>query len=217
MRKIYQLNEQLTTMLKFSTKVLAVFIFMVFLYPGNVNAQDNTAKNNAAHETENRLRKAANKYFEDGNFIEAYPLYSQLLSLYPRDPNYNYRFGACMLFTKADKNKAVEYLSFSVRQTSVDDLAYYYLGRALHLNYRFNEAIRTYRRFEQVASPSEVKKYPVRHYIEMCVNGKEFIASFHGLDVLRKKELNLSDYLKPMICMETEERWLRSRKVLKPN
>src|SRR5580704_3443982 len=165
MKKGYRLEGLLPQKLKvFLSRVISVFIFITLLQPANslvAQVVDNTAKNNAAHETENRLREAANKYFEEENFIEAYPLYSQLLSLYPRDPNYNYRFGACMLFTKADKNKAVEYLSFSVKQPDVEDLAYYYLGRALHLNYRFNEAIRTYKRFEQIASPSELKKYPV--------------------------------------------------------
>lgn len=196
MKKGYRLNIGFYRKRKgFFTRLVSVFFFIALLNPSNIIAQDdNTAKNNAAHETENRLKKAANKYFEEGNFIEAYPLYSQLLSLYPRDPNYNYRFGACMLFTKADKNKAAEYLSFSVRQTSVDDLAYYYLGRALHLNYKFNEAIRTYKKFEQIASSTELKKYPVKHFIEMCTNGKELISNLHGLDVMRKKELNLSDY-----------------------
>ncbi|HTB33166.1 MAG TPA: hypothetical protein VK808_14150, partial [Bacteroidia bacterium] len=174
----------------FFSKAVAVLIFVLAFQPsGFIKAQSNTA-----HETENRLKKAAAKYFDDGDFIEAYPLYSQLLSLYPRDPNYNYRFGACLLFTKADKNKAVEYLQFSVRQTTVENLAYYYLGRALHLNYKFNAAIRTYKHFEEIASSADLKKYPVRHYIEMCTSGKELLTNLHGLDVLRKKELNLSDY-----------------------
>ena len=196
MKEKYFLHDLLTE--KYSglqVRVISVFMFLLLLQPlATIRAQDNSAQNTAAHETEKRLRNAANKYFENDNFIEAYPLYSQLLSLYPRDPNYNYRFGACLLFTKADKNKAVEYLSFSIKQTSVDDLAYFYLGRALHMNYRFNEAIRTYKRFEQIATSAELKKYPVRHYIEMCSNGKQLLSSLHGLDVLRKKELNLSDY-----------------------
>jgi hypothetical protein len=171
----------------------ALFFITILQSPIPVSAQSSDA-NNAAHETENRLKKAATKYFEEGDFIEAYPLYSQLLSLYPRDPNYNYRFGACLLFTKADKNKAVDYLEFSVKQSTVENLAYYYLGRALHLNYRFNEAIRSYKRYEQLASPSDLKKYPVKHFIEMCTSGKELLTELHGLDVMRKKELNLSDY-----------------------
>jgi len=180
-------------------RVIAVFFFIVLFQPSfELRAQSNTA-----HETENRLKKAATKYFEEGNFIEAYPLYSQLLSLYPRDPNYNYRFGACMLFTKADKNKAAEYLEFSVKQQDVDDLAFYYLGRAFHLNYKFTDAVRAYKKFELVASSAELKKYPVKHYIDMCSNGKALLTDLHGLDVMRKKELNLTDYLK--------QNWIRKR------
>ncbi len=191
MKNKYHSVNRLATKLResFPRLVMVLFFISVFQPLAKVNAQSNTA-----HETEDRLKKAAAKYFEEGDFIEAYPLYSQLLSLYPRDPNYNYRFGACMLFTKADKNKAVEYLEYSVKQTEVDDLAFYYLGRAFHLNYKFNEAIRFYKKFEQIASSSDMKKYPVRHFIEMCANGKALLTELHGLDVLRKKELNLSDY-----------------------
>ncbi|HTA27868.1 MAG TPA: hypothetical protein VK809_08765, partial [Bacteroidia bacterium] len=191
MKNKYYLVNRLAAKLResFPGLVAVLFFISVFQPLAKVNAQSNTA-----HETENRLKKAAAKYFDEGDFIEAYPLYSQLLSLYPRDPNYNYRFGACMLFTKADKNKAVEYLEYSVKQTDVDNLAFYYLGRAFHLNYKFNQAIRFYKKFEQTASASDIKKYPVRHFIEMCANGKALLTELHGLDVLRKKELNLSDY-----------------------
>jgi hypothetical protein len=174
----------------FFTRQIAVFILVLLLQP----TLEIKAQTDAAHETEARLKKAAAKYFDEGDFLEAYPLYSQLLSLYPRDPNYNYRFGACMLFTNADKNKAVDYLEFAVKQPDVEVLAYYYLGRALHLNYRFNEAISSYQKFEDLAPSSESKKYPVVNYIEMCNNGRELIANLRGLDVLRKKELKLSDY-----------------------
>jgi len=152
------------------------------------------AQNNTSPEAESQLKKEAAKYFEEGNFTEAYPLYSQLLSLYQRDPDYNYHFGACLLYTRADKNKAVDYLEFAVQHPPVDNLAYYYIGRALHLNYRFNEAVYFYKKFQQTASSSELKKYPVTRFIEMCANGRELLANLRGLDVLRKKELNFSDY-----------------------
>ena len=194
MKNKYHLVRELNAKTgNFFSCAMVVLFFVAILQPA-VKLSAQSAQSASAHETENRLRKAAAKYFDQGDFIEAYPLYSQLLSLYPRDPNYNYRFGACMLFTKADKNKAVEYLEYSVKQTNVDDLAFYYLGRAFHLDYKFNEAVRYYKKYEQTASSSDLKKYPVRHLIEMCANGKALLTELHGLDVLRKKELNLSDY-----------------------
>ncbi|MGP8216692.1 MAG: hypothetical protein ACLQQ4_14100 [Bacteroidia bacterium] len=143
---------------------------------------------------ESQLKKQANNYFEDGNYDKAFLQYSQLLANSPQNPNYNYRFGACMLFSQADKKKPVDYIETAVKQPGVDNLAYYYLGRAYHLNYRFDDAIKAYQHFKQYASSSELKKYPVDHLIEMCNNGKQLLGSLHDLDVLRKKELDQADY-----------------------
>ncbi len=143
---------------------------------------------------ESQLKKQANANFEDENYAKAYLQYSQLLSLYPQDPNYNYRFGACMLFSQSDKKKPIDYIETAVKQTSVDNLAYFYLGRAYHLNYRFDDAIKAYQHFKQNASSSELKKHPVDRLIEMCNNGKQLLGNLHDLDVLRKKELDMSDY-----------------------
>ncbi len=190
MRNKYRLHVKLPVKLwRFFLRV--IFVFVLFSQPFLLRSQSD-----AAHETENRLKKAATKYFEDGDYLEAYPLYSQLLSLYPKEPNYNYRFGACILFTKADKTKAMDYLRFSVRYETVDALAYYYLARGFHLNYKFNAAIQAYKKFEQLASSSELKKYPVTRLIEMCESGKNLLASTRDLDVLRKKELGVMVYFR---------------------
>jgi len=143
---------------------------------------------------ESQLKKEAAKYFENEDYVNAYPLYSQLLSLYPQDPNYNYRFGACMLYSQADKQKPLDYFEHAVLGSGVDIEAFYYIGVAYHLNYRFDDAIREFNYFKQRASSSQLKKHPVDRLIEMCNNGKSLLKNLHDLDVLRKEELRMSDY-----------------------
>ena len=154
----------------------------------------NNSRAQKAPVNESQLKKQANNYFDNEDYANAYLQYSQLLSLYPQDPNYNYRFGACMLFSQADKKKPIDYIETAVKQAGVDNLAYFYLGRAYHLNYRFDDAIRAYQHFKQNASSSDLKKHSVDRLIEMCNNGKQLLGNLHDLDVLRKKELGSSDY-----------------------
>ena len=144
--------------------------------------------------SEAQLIKDADACFNNDDYSDAFPLYSQLLSLYPTNPKYNYRLGACMLFIKADKEKPIDYIANAVHQPGVDAIAWYYLGRAYHLNYKFDAAIRAYKQFAQIASASEIKKYPVDHLIDMCNNGKTLLKNMQELDVLVKKEVNISDY-----------------------
>src|SRR4051812_28962040 len=71
------------------------FLFLLLLLCGPgitlVRAQ-------AAFGSEEELKVQAAKLFDDDEFEEAYPLYSQLASIYPKDPTYNYRLGVCMLY-----------------------------------------------------------------------------------------------------------------------
>ena len=53
-----------------------------------------------------QLRAKADGLFDGKNYIEALPLYSQLVSLSPSDRVLNYRFGTCLLFGGTDKDKA---------------------------------------------------------------------------------------------------------------
>lgn len=166
---------------------IITFAALLLIISGNLAAQTSPS-------SEADLKKEAAKYFDNEDFTNAYPLYSQLLSLYPDNSDYNYRFGTCMLFSKSDKEKPVNYLELAVKDPNIDKLAYYYLGRAYHLNYRFDDAITAYQHFKQIASSSELKKHPVEHLIEMCNNGKTLLKDVHDLDVLVKKELSLEDY-----------------------
>lgn len=170
----------------FSIWVTAVFLFFF----SHITCAQSTV---AQKEAQQRMEKTAAAYFEQGDLVSAYPIYSQLLSIYPHDPTYNYRLGACMLYANGDKKKAVKYILYALKESSsVDDLAYYYLGRAMHLNYEFDQAIRYYLKFQEVASSGELKRYPVTRLIEMCRNGKELLATSQELDVLRKKSLSFS-------------------------
>jgi len=167
--------------------VILTFLALSLVISDKVAAQKSPAN-------EAQLKKQANQYFEDEDYTNAFNEYSQLLSLHQDDPNYNYRFGACMLFSQADKKKPIDYIENAVKLPAVENLAYYYLGRAYHLNYRFDDAIRAYNHFRQNASSSDLKKHPVDHLIEMCNNGKQLLSNLHDLDVLRKKELSRDNY-----------------------
>ena len=58
--------------------------------------------------SEKDLQKAAEAHFKSRNYIDAFPLFSQLLSLYPSDANFNYKFSVCMLYSEEDKAKSID-------------------------------------------------------------------------------------------------------------
>jgi len=150
----------------------------------------------AQYNSEEEMKKAANTFFSEGNYIEALPLFSQLLSTYPKDPNYNYKYGASALFAKNDKEKPLKYLKFAATRASVDPIAYYFLAKAQHLNYNFDAAIVYYNKFKEKGNSKDIQKFDVSRQIEMCENGKTLLKSPVDIGVLDKKEIKESEFFR---------------------
>ena len=144
--------------------------------------------------SEDELKAKAKELFEAQNYKEAKLMYAQLLSLYPKDPTYNYRFGACVLQTEADKTKPMRFLTFAASKADVDPLAYFYLGKAHHLNYEFALAVKQYSKFRNKASSEEKEKYSVDRQIEMCKNGNSLLTKLNEVQVLERQTISEKDF-----------------------
>ena len=146
--------------------------------------------------SEEEVKKKAAELFENEDYAAAFPLYSQLLANYPKDPNYNYRFGVCMLYSSADKTKAVPYLETASNDPSADKDVWYHLGRAYHLNYRFDDAVKSYTRYKILAGKKTAVRMQVDNQIAMCNTGKKLLKSITELGVIEKRELPKGDFFR---------------------
>lgn len=143
------------------------------------------------------LKKQAEKDFENEDYNLAYKLYAQLVSLYPKDPEYNYRLGVCMLYTEPDKKKPYSYLKIATSNPKdAPKDAKFYLAKTYHVNYKFDEAIKLYLEYKQIGSSASIKKLQVDREIEACKNGKRLLSNLSDLVVISKKQLNEADYFR---------------------
>ena len=146
---------------------------------------------------EDELKKQAGQYFEDEDYNLAYKLYAQLVSLYPKDPEYNYKLGVCMLFTEPDKKKPYSYLQIATKNPNdAPKDALFYLAKTTHVNYKFDEAIKLYTEYKKIGSSSSIKKLQVDREIQACKNGKRLLSNLTDLVIISKKQLNEIDYFK---------------------
>jgi hypothetical protein len=139
-------------------------------------------------QTEAEMKSKADAFFENANFLEATPLYLRLLSLKPRDFDYNYRYGTCLLFNSNNKKEAIKHLNYAVSNPAVAPEAYYYLGKAYHFNYQFSEAIKYYEKYIG-ARAKPTKAMDAERDIEMCRNGKLLLTTLTDIIVQEKKEI----------------------------
>ncbi|MBL4651992.1 MAG: hypothetical protein JKY53_03870, partial [Flavobacteriales bacterium] len=173
--------------MKLKFYILAIVTCLIFVV--SVSAQTSYAN-------EGELKKQAESLWEEKDFKGALPLYSQLLSLYPKDPAYNYKFGTCMLHVEEDKSAPLRYLEFAASRPNVDPESLFYLGKAYHLNYRFEDAQKKYNDFKEKGSSKEILKLKVDLHIQMCSNGMHLLSDITDLEVLDKKTLNQSDFFR---------------------
>lgn len=142
---------------------------------------------------ESDVKDRAIEFFGEYQYDEALPLFAQLLSLYPKDPIYNYCYGICLVEENKDVDEAIRYLKYASTK-QVKYFVYFYLGKAHHISYDFDQAIKYYKIFLERLEPGDMKDYPADRMLEMCNNGKELVKYVSDLVVLDNKKLKSEDF-----------------------
>jgi hypothetical protein len=134
------------------------------------------------------------EFFNAHNYKEAEQIYHKLLEKYPKDARYNYYMGICELINRSNLSGAIKKLNYAaIKNVSRD--AYFYLGRAHHLSYHFEEAISNYKKFKQYASKDDLRGEKADLYITQCNDGRRISSKIYNLEVLDKTIVNKSKLL----------------------
>ena len=149
-----------------------------------------------SQESLEETKQIADKLFEDEKYIEATPYYLRLLAIQPRDHNFNYHYGACLLYNAGKSQDVFKYLNYAVTNVNVEAEANYFLGRAFHLNYQFNDAIKYYKIYQLKIGDKAKASFDVKRQIEMCENGKKLITTITEMVVLDKKEIEKDKFFR---------------------
>lgn len=142
-----------------------------------------------SQETLEEKKARADEFFKAKNWSEAESIYAAVIFDSPKNHDLNFRYGTCLLYGSKNKDEAIKRLRFSITGQGIDKRAYYYLGQAYHLNYQFNEAIKHYTTFKNMATPAEMKELDVNTDIKACEFGKKLLANVTDMVVLQKTEL----------------------------
>ena len=95
------------------------------------------------------LKKKAEKFFNEEKYGEAIESYSQLLSLEPQSPDYNYHYGVCLLFAGRDKSQSISFLEVAAKSPTTKPEVHFYLGRSYMYANRYNEAIAKFEEYKK--------------------------------------------------------------------
>ena len=120
-------------------------------------------------------------------YSDALTTYLRLLRLDPKNDNYRYRIGQCLINITGRKQEAVSYLEAAVKNINPDYKegkfketgapfdAYYYLANAYRINNQLDKAVETYEIFKKNLDPKVYDTVIVNQQIESCRNAKELM------------------------------------------
>ncbi|MFH1319370.1 MAG: hypothetical protein ABII90_01790 [Bacteroidota bacterium] len=124
---------------------------------------------------EDSLLLEADIYFENKNYLGALPYYVKLYQLYPGVPEYILSAGICYLYKTDEKDKSVELLEKILEIDPKTEDLNFYLGRAYHLNYRFDDAIQYLNKALTKKKISDERKKFTERLIENCKHGVKLV------------------------------------------
>jgi hypothetical protein len=126
------------------------------------------------------IKEEAEFYFDLKDYKKSYELYDKLYTQVPKNFEYKFRLGYSSLFYPEKKARAVEIFE-DIKRTDKSPDADFYLAKAYHINYKFDEAIVSYEAFlsakvDKVKTEDKPFIADAKLGIMNCNNGKELIA-----------------------------------------
>jgi len=134
-------------------------------------------------------------YFREGNFLMGEENYDMALKNYleaykidSTSANINYKIGVCYLNSSLHKEMAEPYLAKSLKNISknynpdevaeqaASPLAVMYYAKALHINYKFDEALTQYNFFENLYAKKKETKEEVVYFKSQTIYAKEVVS-----------------------------------------
>ncbi|HQQ93636.1 MAG TPA: hypothetical protein PLQ93_03710 [Bacteroidia bacterium] len=133
------------------------------------------------------LEDEAYDYLNNGDFIKAYDAFDKLHARYPKELDYQFKLGICCLSYPEKKERAIEVFQDMVTKYKTKE-AEFYLGRAYHSNYKFDEALGVLKPLATALMDSKKKEEKsmyddVKVIISNCENGKIYFKNKTNSDV----------------------------------
>lgn len=150
--------------------VVLLFAFLAFGISLSAGGKDKKRT-----KEEDKWAENAEYYFSEQNYARALPYYKRLAEAHPEEAYYQYQLGICYLYKNDERELALVHLQKAVSLYPELPRINYYLGRAYHLNYRFDEAVAAFRKSIESDEQNDKQVLECRHYIEYCENAKKIV------------------------------------------
>ena len=146
-------------------------------------------------EEEKKKPEEALAAFKGNDFEKALTLYGNILKNDPGDPFINYYYGVCLVKLDRNKAKAINSLLIASAIKEVPPDAFYYLGKAYHLSYLFQDAIKAFESYKGKVKPYDFEGANGPLFIKNCMNGANLINDQVNIEIVKRTPTQLENIL----------------------
>ena len=138
-------------------------------------------------QSKTEMEEEAYDHLNNFEFAKAYESFEKLTKLYPKEIDYQFKLGISAIHFTEKKEKAIEIFLELMKKNKTYETEYY-LARAYHANYKFDDALRVLEPLAKTLGDSKKKEdkallEDVKIIINNCTNGKDLIQNMLNSDV----------------------------------
>ncbi len=153
----------------------AFILLFIVVVVSSLQAQKSSRPSSKKLSTEEVKKfSVAEKFYEEEDYLRALPIYTDLLDAHPDQVYFKLKSGICYMYKSDEKEKSISLLNEVEQVAPATKDIYFYLGRAYHLNQKFDEAINYFNKY-LAQNPPIYQQLLSKKYIENSKNGKAFI------------------------------------------
>lgn len=146
-------------------RILGFALLSILLCQGTAQAQTLSPK---------EMLEKADAFYEAEKYDYALPYYLKYQNEKPKYLEAKLRIGVCYFMTNR-MELAEKYLEYMVQQRKPEPMAYLYLARTMHQQYRFQDAIKYYKLYLGTLDNKDNQKYVIKDEIRRCARGLKLI------------------------------------------
>ena len=128
------------------------------------------------------LVEDAEYFTEEEDYEQAYVCYDKLTKLDKNDLGFVYHKGMSALHLPTHKAESIELFNQVIAAHPDHKEAYYYLGRAYHVNYKFKEALENFEKFIELDPKNDLVD-EAKHYIRNSEFGMKVSTTMVDADI----------------------------------
>jgi hypothetical protein len=133
-------------------------------------------------QTIEELNDDAEYYMTTSDYERAYETYEKLEKKDPKNAYYKYQKGKCAFHLPNRKLESIELFQKAYEMEPKEKSILLYLGKAYHLNYKFDEAIKAFKEF-LASNPEEAQRVEAEKLIENAEYGSKVVQTMLEADI----------------------------------